>query len=157
VGKTLNGICIGILLSICAFIIFDRLDKQHDSKTISQLKAQADSLSRLSKIKEIEYRDRIVTNNQIVTKWNLSRDTLVDIDTLYLQAQNDINYLDTSLKKCDTALATCLRLSKVQNDIITIPCPKVSRFGIYGGAGVGINPKGEMQPTLNISFGFKIK
>jgi hypothetical protein len=151
-----NGLCIGILISILVFLLFERLSSNQENQTINQLKIQVDSLSHLSRQKEIEYRDRVVTNSKIVTKWNHSRDTLINIDTLYFQAQTDINYLDTSLKKCDTALSTCMRLTEVQKELIK-NTPKCSKFGLFTGLGLGVNQMGQVAPTLNISLGFKIK
>ena len=110
---------IGILLFLFTLYHLNEKSRWNSELKISQLKAQIDSAEFKTNESVIEYRDRIIPSRTIVEKWNEKRDTVTqnDVDTLYLEAQTDINYLDTSLRKCDTALTNSLKLNETQKEL----------------------------------------
>lgn len=146
-------LCIGLIVIICLMGYFLALK---EPKTHAKTKIQYQE--KIVEKKVIEYKDRIKTNQKIFDRWNTISDTVLMRDTLLVEAKKDIQYLDTSLQKCDSSLNSCLALTSIQKEYIkAVESRKISKFGIYLGAGIGINHKTEIAPTLNVSFGYKIK
>jgi hypothetical protein len=107
----------------------------------------------------IEYKDRIKTNTKIVDRWNKEYivDSFTSIDTLFLQAKTDINYLDTSLKKCDTAISNCLRLSNAQTDYINALLSKKTRLIVpYVGIGLSMDKNETVSPSIQAGIGVNL-
>jgi hypothetical protein len=100
----------------------------------------------------VEWKEKKVFADKIVEKWTEKRDTInqTNIDTIYLQAQNDIKYLDTSIKKCDTALNSCLAYSKAlesRKSSILIP---------YLGVGLSMDRSYLVSPTAQVGIGLNL-
>ena len=126
---------------------------------MTNLEKQVDTMKIETTKSVIEYQDRIKTNTKIVDKWNLKRDTFTqtNIDTLYLQAQTDIQYLDTSLQKCDLALLNCLKLSDNQTDYINALQSKKSPLIVPNlSIGLSMNKDLVVYPALSAGFGFNL-
>jgi hypothetical protein len=117
-----------------------------------------DSLQGQTTKSVIEYRDRIKTNNKIVYKWNkkYTVDSFTCIDTLFLQAKNDINYLDTSIRECDTALSNCLSLSKFKSELISEYKKKKEPI-IVPYLGVGLSYSETLKPSIQLGIGLNLK
>jgi hypothetical protein len=111
---------------------------------MKSLEKQVDTLKMITTKSVVEYKDRIKTNTKIVNKWNEIHDTIINRDTLLVEAKKDIQYLDTSLRKCDTALSNCLRLSNAQTDLNKSlekqnkKQKKIGFFKVVGAIGLGI-------------------
>lgn len=126
---------------------------------MKNLEKQVDTMKIETTKSVVEYRDRIKTNTKIVDKWNVKRDTItqINIDTLYFQAQNDIQYLDTSLKKCDLALFNCLKLSDNQTDYINALQSKKSPLIVPNlSIGLSMNKDLIVQPALSAGVGLNL-
>ena len=158
--KWQNGLAI-LLLLLISLLLWQNWTK---SQLISQLQTtnlvkRVDTMKIETTKSVVEYKDRIKTNTKIVDKWNLKRDTFTqtNIDTLYLQAQTDIQYLDTSLKKCDLALSNCLKLSDNQTDYINVLQSKKSPLIVPNlSIGLSMNKDLVVQPALSAGFGFNL-
>lgn len=125
--------------------------KQH-KKEISEAKKKTDTAV-------IEYRTRVEKTNNIVQKWNTPPVEYLR-DTMWLECQNDINYLDTTRKKCDTALSLCiLERSKYEDYIRALEKSKKKKLGIgvVVGPGVQISPSGTISGGLQSTIGITIK
>jgi hypothetical protein len=105
----------------------------------------------------VEYRDRIKTNTKIVNKWNEIHDTIINRDTLLVEAKKDIQYLDTSLRKCDTALSNCLRLSNAQTNYIDALLSKKTPLVIpYVGIGLSMDKNELVSPSIQAGIGVNL-
>jgi len=111
-----------ILLLVSLLIAYLLWERSVKNRLINQLQTQ--SLKKQVEIKEVEVEKKVtewktqkVIAEKIVDKWRTDTITYTNIDTLYLEAQNDIFSLDTAIKKCDTALNTCLILNQAQKDL----------------------------------------
>lgn len=138
------------------------LESQRSNEIIKTLQRKTDSLAKITSISVIEYKDRIIPSRTIVERWNTlnSIDTITNIDTLYLQAKSDINYLDTSLKKCDTALNNCLAYTITQQGLIKALELKKRPFPIGLGATLGVGAGtngGGIAPHVGMTFGITFK
>lgn len=152
------GLALFIILLVAGLIWQNWVQRQTiQSLTINQKKTQVDSLQKETTKTVIEYRDRIKTKEKIVTKWRTISDTIINRDTLLVEARNDIEYLDTTLKKCDTALNNCLELSKTQGELITaLESKKSPLIEPYVGIGLSINQKIEVSPSLQGGIGVNL-
>ena len=131
---------------------------------MKSLEKQVDTLKIQTTKSVVEYKDRIKTNTKIVNKWNEIHDTIINQDTLLVEAKKDIQYLDTSLRKCDTAISNCLRLSNAQTEYINALLSKKTPLVIpYVGIGLSMDKNETVSPSiqagigvnLNKIFGFK--
>jgi hypothetical protein len=105
----------------------------------------------------VEYKDRIKTNTKIVNKWNQIHDTIINRDTLLVEAKKDIQYLDTSLRKCDTAISNCLRLSNAQTDYIDALLSKKTPLVIpYVGIGLSMDKNELVSPSIQAGIGVNL-
>lgn len=151
-------VVIGVI--ILAYLYYQsNVNRSQNQKIISQLNLVVDSLSQKTTKSVVEYRERIKTNTKIVDKWNniYTTDSFTSIDTLFLQAKTDINYLDTSLKKCDSALSNCLNLSNTQSELIkAYKSKKEPIFITYLGVGGSLNKDLIVQPTINAGIGINL-
>lgn len=127
------------------------------SLQITSQKKIVDTLEIQTTKKVIEYQDRIKTNNKIVEKWNIISDTILIRDTLLVEAKKDIQYLDTSLKRCDTALSNCLDYSKAQSQFIKDLEGKKNPI-IVPVIGVGLSANKDLivQPSINATVGINL-
>jgi hypothetical protein len=126
---------------------------------MKSLEKQVDTFKLITTKSVVEYKDRIKTNTKIVDRWNKEYivDSFTSIDTLFLQAKTDINYLDTSLRKCDTALSNCLRLSNAQSDYINALLSKKTPLVIpYVGIGLSIDKNETVSPSIQAGIGFNL-
>jgi hypothetical protein len=148
---------IGLLLFLILTIYLWKKQSQSNNLRINQLSLVVDSLQNQTTKSVVEYRDRIKTNTKIVYRWNntYSVDSFTSIDTLFLQAQTDINYLDTSLKKCDTALSNCLALSKFKSDLIQTYKRKKEPL-ILPYLGVGLSYNETFKPSIQLGVGLNL-
>ena len=131
---------------------------------MKSLEKQVDTFKLITTKSVVEYKDRIKTNTKIVNKWNEIHDTIINRDTLLVEAKKDIQYLDTSLRKCDTAISNCLRLSNAQTEYINALLSKKTPLVIpYVGIGLSMDKNETVSPSiqagigvnLNKIFGFK--
>lgn len=153
---------IGILLFLFTLYHLNEKSRWTSELKINQLKQAIDTAQKKTNKSVIEYRDRTIRNIQIVEKWNTTNsvDTVTNIDTLYLEAKRDINYLDTSLKKCEIGLNNCLTESYMKSDLIKALEAKKRAFpiGLGATAGVGIGTNGNgFAPHAGITFGLTFK
>ena len=109
---------------LLAFLIISYLAWQNwiSQKTIQSL--QITSQKKQVEITEVEVEKKVtewktqkIVAEKIVDKWHNVHDTIIKLDTLLVECQKDIFSLDTAIKKCDTALNTCLSLNQAQNDL----------------------------------------
>lgn len=145
-----------IIVVICSIVFFSifwnakkewkqSLEQQKFKDKIQEAKQKTDTAV-------IEYRTRVEKTNNIVEKWNNPPVQYVR-DTTWLECQADINYLDTTRKKCDTALNNCLNKANIQGDYIKwLESKKKSKIGI----GATIGPGLQIAPNGNTSFGLQL-
>ncbi len=156
--KWKDTLIIGLIISLILMSLILKKQRQSNSRIINRLSLVVDSLQGQTTKSVIEYRDRIKTNNKIVYKWNkkYTVDSFTCIDTLFLQAKSDINYLDTSIKKCDTALLNCLSLSKFKSDLIEQYKKKKEPL-IVPYIGVGLSYSETFKPSFQLGVGLNLK
>jgi hypothetical protein len=124
---------------------------------MTNLEKQVDTLTIQTTKSVVEYRDRIKTNTKIVDKWNQIHDTILKRDTFLVEAQKDIQYLDTSLRKCDTSLSNCLRLSNAQSDYVNALLSKKSPFIMpYVGIGLSMDKNELVSPSVQAGVGINL-
>jgi hypothetical protein len=124
---------------------------------MKSLEKQVDTLKLITTKSVVEYKDRIKTNTKIVNKWNEIHDTIINRDTLLVEAKKDIQYLDTSLRKCDTALSNCLRLSNAQSDYIDALLSKKTPLVIpYFGIGLSMDKNELVSPSIQAGIGVNL-
>ena len=126
---------------------------------MKSLEKQVDTLKIQTTKSVVEYKDRIKTNTKIVDRWNKEYivDSFTSIDTLFLQAKSDIQYLDTSLRKCDTALSNCLRLSNAQTNYIDALLSKKTPLVIpYVGIGLSMDKNETVSPSIQAGIGVNL-
>jgi uncharacterized protein (UPF0264 family) len=111
------------LILLCSLLVCGLLwQNWTKNQLINQLQTQsqrkaADTLTIEVEKKVTEWKTQKVVAEKIVDKWRTDTITYTNIDTLYLEAQKDIFILDTSIKKCDTALNVCLKLNEAQSEL----------------------------------------
>jgi hypothetical protein len=124
---------------------------------MTSLEKQVDTLTIQTTKSVVEYRDRIKTNTKIIDKWNEIHDTILSRDTLLVEAKKDIQYLDTSLRKCDTAISNCLRLSNAQTDYINALLSKKSPLIVpYVGIGLSMDKNELVSPSVQAGVGINL-
>jgi hypothetical protein len=124
---------------------------------MKSLEKQVDTLKIQTTKSVVEYKDRIKTNTKIVNKWNEIHDTIINRDTLLVEAKKDIQYLDTSLRKCDTALSNCLRLSNAQTNYIDALLSKKTPLVIpYVGIGLSMDKNETVSPSIQAGIGVNL-
>ena len=124
---------------------------------MKSLEKQVDTFKLITTKSVVEYKDRIKTNTKIVNKWNEIHDTIINRDTLLVEAKKDIQYLDTSLRKCDTALSNCLRLSNAQTDYIDALLSKKTPLMIpYFGIGLSMDKNELVSPSIQAGIGVNL-
>ena len=143
-----------LLIILCCSIVFsfiywnalrnwnDNLKQVEFKIKLSEVKKQTDTAVK-------EYKERIEHTNSIVERYNTIHDTILKRDTVLAQAKRDINYMDTTIKKCDTALKKCLFQSNEQDAYIAWLEKKRKNkigFGATIGPGMQVNNNG-------VSFG----
>ncbi len=111
-------------LLLLAFLIISYLawenwiiKKTNQTLQTQNLKKQVDTQEVEVEKKVIEWKTQKVVSEKIVDKWHNVHDTIIKLDTLLVECQKDIFSLDTAIKKCDTALNTCLSLNQAQKDL----------------------------------------
>jgi len=156
--KWKDWLIIGLLVSICLTLYLWKIQNQSRSQVIDQLSLEVDSHQKKTTKSVVEYRDRVKTNEKIVYKWNniYSVDSFTSIDTLFLQAKTDINYLDTSLKKCDSALSNCISLSNTQTNLINAYKGKKEPF-LTPYIGVGLSYNHKIEPSIHFGVGLNLR
>jgi hypothetical protein len=117
-----------------------------------------DSLQGQTTLSVIQYKDRVKTNTKIVNRWNntYTVDSFTLIDTLFLQAKTDINYLDTSLKKCDSSLELSLNLNEAQKELISEYKKKKEPI-IVPYLGVGLSYSETFRPSIQLGLGINLR
>jgi hypothetical protein len=124
---------------------------------MKSLEKQVDTFKLITTKSVVEYKDRIKTNTKIVNKWNQIHDTIINRDTLLVEAKKDIQYLDTSLRKCDTAISNCLRLSNAQTDYIDALLSKKTPLVIpYVGIGLSMDKNELVSPSIQAGIGVNL-
>ena len=91
--------------------------KTIQSLQITSQKKVVDTLQIETEKKVTEWKTQKVISEKIVDKWHNIHDTIIKRDTLLVECQEDIFSLDTSIKKCDTALNVCLKLNEAQSEL----------------------------------------
>jgi hypothetical protein len=163
--KWQSGLILLCILMVC-LLLWQNWTKNQliNQLQMKSLEKQVDTFKLITTKSVVEYKDRIKTNTKIVNKWNEIHDTIINRDTLLVEAKKDIQYLDTSLRKCDTAISNCLRLSNAQTDYINALLSKKTPFVVpYFGIGLSMDKNETVSPSiqagigvnLNKIFGFK--
>ena len=142
-----------VLCSIVfAAIYWNSLRNWQDNLKQAEFKAKLSKAKKQTDTAVKQYTERIERTNNIVHKWNTIHDTFMKHDTLLAQCVKDINTLDTTIKKCDTALNLCLFQSKQQDEYIAWLEKKRKNkigFGATVGPGMQLNNNG-------VSFGAQL-
>jgi hypothetical protein len=156
--KWKDALIIGLIISLIVISLILRKQKQSSSQIINQLSLQVDSLQGQTTLSVIQYKDRVKTNTKIVNRWNntYTVDSFTSIDTLFLQAKTDINYLDTSLRECDTALSNSLSLSKFKSELISEYKKKKEPI-IVPYLGVGLSYSKTFRPSIQLGLGINLR
>ena len=133
------------------------INNLRDQWEINSLKSQLDSLKNHTNEATKEHTERIFNNTRIVEKWNEIHDTIINRDNLLVECKKDINFLDTSLKKCDYALKSCIYLSGQQDEIIKRLESKKTPFIIpYAGVGLSIDKSFIVSPSFQTGVGINL-
>jgi hypothetical protein len=153
-----SGLTLLCILMVC-LLIWQNWTKNQliNQLQMKSLEKQVDTLKIQTTKSVVEYKDRIKTNTKIVNKWNEIHDTIINRDTLLVEAKKDIQYLDTSLRKCDTALSNCLRLSNAQTDYINALLSKKTPFVVpYFGIGLSMDKNETVSPSIQAGIGVNL-
>jgi hypothetical protein len=156
--KWQSGLILLCILMVC-LLIWQNWTKNQliNQLQMKSLEKQVDTLKIQTTKSVVEYKDRIKTNTKIVNKWNEIHDTIINRDTLLVEAKKDIQYLDTSLRKCDTALSNCLRLSNAQTDYINALLSKKTPFVVpYVGIGLSMDKNETVSPSIQAGIGVNL-
>lgn len=143
-----------LIALILIFIIWQKNQKINQLQTINQEK-RLDTLKQVVIKSIVEYKERVKTNKEIVDRWHIVSDTIKD--TLIIQAKADILYLDTSLKKCDTALNNCITLADSQDKLINLlKRKKEPLISPYAGLGLSMDKNLLVSPSVQIGIGINL-
>jgi hypothetical protein len=156
--KWISGLILLCILMVC-LLLWQNWTKNQliNQLQMKSLEKQVDTLKIQTTKSVVEYRDRIKTNTKIVNKWNEIHDTIINRDTLLVEAKKDIQYLDTSLRKCDTALSNCLRLSNAQTNYIDALLSKKTPLVIpYVGIGLSMDKNELVSPSIQAGIGVNL-
>lgn len=153
---------VGLAILVSLLITYLLWQNWTKNQLINQLQTQ--NLKKQVEIKEVEvekkvteWKTRVVRNNRITEKWNNIHDTILMRDTLLVEAKNDIQYLDTSLKKCDTALSSCLSYSKAQKELIkALESKKTPIIVPYAGVGLSMDKNLLVTPAAQVGIGINL-
>jgi hypothetical protein len=156
--KWQSGLILLCTLMVC-LLIWQNWTKNQliNQLQMKSLEKQVDTLKIQTTKSVVEYKDRIKTNTKIVNKWNEIHDTIINRDTLLVEAKKDIQYLDTSLRKCDTALSNCLRLSNAQTEYIDDLLSKKTPLVVpYIGIGLSMDKNESVSPSIQAGIGVNL-
>jgi hypothetical protein len=156
--KWQSGLILLCFLMVC-LLLWQNWTKNQliNQLQMKSLEKQVDTLKIQTTKSVVEYKDRIKTNTKIVNKWNEIHDTIINRDTLLVEAKKDIQYLDTSLRKCDTALSNCLRLSNAQTEYIDALLSKKTPLIVpYVGIGLSIDKNELVSPSIQAGVGINL-
>jgi hypothetical protein len=156
--KWQSGLILLCTLMVC-LLIWQNWTKNQliNQLQMKSLEKQVDTLKIQTTKSVVEYKDRIKTNTKIVNKWNEIHDTIINQDTLLVEAKKDIQYLDTSLRKCDTAISNCLRLSNAQTEYINALLSKKTPLVIpYVGIGLSMDKNETVSPSIQAGIGVNL-
>jgi len=156
--KWISGLILLCILMVC-LLLWQNWTKNQliNQLQMKSLEKQVDTFKLITTKSVVEYKDRIKTNTKIVNKWNEIHDTIINRDTLLVEAKKDIQYLDTSLRKCDTALSNCLRLSNAQTDFIDALLSKKTPLVIpYFGIGLSMDKNETVSPSIQAGVGINL-
>lgn len=137
---------------VYAFIYWNSLRNWQDNLKQAEFKAKLSEAKKQTDTAVKQYTERIEQTNNIVERYNTIHDTILKRDTILAQAKRDINYMDTTIKKCDTALKKCLFQSHEQDSYIAWLEKKRKNkigFGATVGPGMQLNNNG-------VSFGAQL-
>jgi hypothetical protein len=149
------------------YFIMDKAGDKIDAK-INQSMSKTDSLKGRSEVIREIYNNNKTTNFEktleIVHKYDslpLNMDS-VNCNAKLNECAKDVKTQATMLKECysdcDTLTASKDNIIKNQDRTITLlKNKKISPFGVFGGVGLGVNHKGEINPTAVIGVGIKLK
>jgi hypothetical protein len=156
--KWQSGLILLCILMVC-LLLWQNWTKNQliNQLQMKSLEKQVDTLKIQTTKSVVEYKDRIKTNTKIVNKWNEIHDTIINRDTLLVEAKKDIQYLDTSLRKCDTALSNCLRLSNAQTDYINALLSKKTPLVVpYVGIGLSMDKNELVSTSVQAGVGINL-
>jgi hypothetical protein len=156
--KWISGLILLCILMVC-LLLWQNWTKNQliNQLQMKSLEKQVDTFKLITTKSVVEYKDRIKTNTKIVNKWNEIHDTIINRDTLLVEAKKDIQYLDTSLRKCDTALSNCLRLSNAQTEYIDALLSKKTTLIIpYFGIGLSMDKNETVSPSIQAGIGINL-
>ena len=152
----------GLLLLASLIICYLLWQNWIKNQLINQLQTQdlekiADTIEIQTTKSVVEHRDRIKTNTKIVDKWNNIHDTILQRDTLLVEAKKDIQYLDTSLIFCSKSLDNCLEYSKAQKELIkALEGKKTPLIVPTISVGLSMNKELIVQPAVSAGVGLNL-
>ena len=148
-----------IIVLLVSVLIWQKnvISHQNYQLTISHQKIQVDTLEIQTTKSVVEYKDRLKTNTKIVDKWNNIHDTILQRDTLLVEAKKDIQYLDTSLIFCSKSLDNCLEYSKAQKELIkALEGKKTPLIVPTISVGLSMNKELIVQPAVSAGVGLNL-
>lgn len=121
------------------------------------LKKQVDTLEIETEKRVVEWKTKKIVAEKIVDKWRTDTITYNNIDTLYLEAKNDIFSLDTALYSCELALGSCLSLKTSQSELIkNLENRKTPIIVPYAGVGLSMDKNLLVSPTAQVGIGVNL-
>lgn len=156
--KWQHGLAILVFL-LLSFLLWERSMK---NQLINQLQTQsltreADTLTKETEVKVVEWKEKKVFADKIVNKWHNVHDTIIKRDTLLIECQKDIFSLDTALYSCELALGSCLNLSNSQSKLIkNLENRKSPIIVPVIGVGLSMNKDLIVQPSVNATIGINL-
>lgn len=124
---------------------------------ITSQKKIVDTLEIEFEKKVTQWKTQKVVAEKIVDKWRTDTITYNNIDTLYLEAKNDIFSLDTALYSCELALGSCLSLKTSQSELIkNIENRKTPIIVPYAGVGLSMDKNLLVSPTAQVGIGVNL-
>ena len=151
---------LAILVSvIIAYLLWQNWTK---NQLINQLQTQsltreADTLTKETEVKVIEWKEKKVFADKIVNKWHNVHDTIIKRDTLLIECQKDIFSLDTALYSSELALGSCLNLSNSQSKLIkNLQNRKSPMIVPYVGIGLSMDKNLLVSPTVQCGVGLNL-
>lgn len=151
-------------LAILVSLLITYLLWQNWTKNQLINKLQTQSQRKQVEIKEIEVEKKVtewktqkIVAEKIVDKWRTDTITYTNIDTLYLEAKNDIFSLDTALYSCELALGSCLSLKASQSELIkNLENRKSPTIVPYAGVGLSMDKNLLVSPSVQCGIGINL-
>ena len=153
---------VGLIILVSLLIAYLLWERSVKNRLINQLQTQSlqrqvDTLQIETEKRVVDWKVKKVIAEKIVDKWHNVHDTIIQRDTLLVEAQNDIFSLDTALYSCNLALTSCLNLKTAQSNLIkNLENRKTPLIVPYAGVGLSMDRSYLVSPSVQCGVGLNL-